>query len=143
MADYSSRVVYIFDYLKALSLQTRAIYIPMILALLFTQTFYIRSILLLKKQRGCYAKSTRLYIRSLRCYAYSQLILYLPVIGSLIWIPFANFNQEGGWDDYLSQCVGGFIILSGFLNALNFAIQGPTSDKIDFDIDDTLSQGMM
>ncbi len=115
----------------------------MILALLFTQIFYIRSILLLKKQRGSYAKSTSLYIRSLRCYAYSQLILYLPVIGSLIWIPFANLNQEGGWDDYLSQCVGGFIILSGFINALNFAIQGPTSDKIDFDIDDTLSQGMM
>ena len=115
----------------------------MMLSLLFTLTFYTRSIFLLKKQRGCYAKSTRLYIRSLRCYGYNQLIIYLPVTGSLIWLSFAELNHENGWDDYLSQCIGGFVTLSGFINALNFAIQGPTNDKNDFDIDDNLSEGMI
>ena len=137
-----SRILYCFDNQPDFQIQIRIILGPMILALLFTLVFYIRSIFLLKKQRECHASSTHLYIRSLRCYAYGQFLLYLPVIVSLIWMNFGSLLNDNYWGDFLSGSLGGFITLSGFINALNFTIQGPIDDHTR-DIDDNLSEGMI
>jgi len=82
---------------------------------------------ILKAQIEYFARSTKVYIRGLRCYVGAQLITSVPLI---VYLTIKKLHQSNFEEKYpISQFLEEFIAFSGFINAINFAIQGPGKES--------------
>ncbi len=82
---------------------------------------------ILKAQIEYFARSTKVYIRGLRCYVGAQLITSIPLI---IYLTIKKLNKFDFEEKFpISQFLEEFIAFSGFINAVNFAIQGPGKES--------------
>jgi len=90
---------------------------------IFNVIYYVKSIKILKEQAQYFARSSKIYMRGLRCYVGAQIITSVPLIIYLSIKKLYGIDLEERFT--LSKFLEELIAFSGFINAINFAVQGP------------------
>lgn len=104
---------------------------------IFNIIYYAKSIKILKEQAQYFARSSKIYMRGLRCYFGAQVITSVPLIIYLSFKKIYGIELEEGFT--LSKFLEELIAFSGFINAVNFAVQGPGRESnVDLKEDDEL-----
>ena len=90
---------------------------------IFNVLYYVLSIRILKGQVEYFARSTKIYMRGLRCYVGAQVLTSVPLILYISIQKLYGLKLEE--HQLISKFLEEFIAFSGFINAVNFAVQGP------------------